>query len=274
MKRDEAAWRIWPVLTALAERRGTITYSALADVIGSVDHRHGWPLGLIQDYCLNLNLPPLTILVVSKTSGRPGHGFTDLEEDELQTGRHAVWAYPWSPANPFDYAASGAEISELARRACRDPNAAAEIYALVRSRGVAQMIFRRAVLLAYASRCAFCGVSFTACLEAAHIIPWTEASHAERISPTNGLCLCANHHRMFDGGHMTLSPEGKVVCETTQADETWSDGDRALTTRLERKDAHMPRARTLWPALASLAWSYQDHGWNALPWSLRAPPIR
>lgn len=268
MKRDEAAWRIWPVLTALAKQRKTITYSALADVIGSVDHRHGWALGLIQDYCLNLDLPPLTILVVSKTSGEPGHGFVALEDDEREAGRGAVWAYPWPDSNPFGYAESGAEIDDLAKRLRREPDAAEDVYNLVRSRGIAQMIFRRAVIDAYGGRCAFCGISFKACLEAAHIIPWGLSTRAQRICPTNGLCLCVNHHRMFDAGQMMLGPTGLVVCEQGKADDTYSDGDRTLTTRLERKAAYLPHRQNLRPAAASLAWRYSHDGWDKPPWSL------
>lgn len=271
MKRDEAALRIWPVLTELAKRRARITYSALADAIGSVDHRHGWALGLIQDYCLNLNLPPLTILVISKTSGKPGHGFVALEEDEREAGRSAVWAYPWPVANPFAYAVDGAEISGLAKRLRQDPAAAEEIYSLVKSRGIAQMVFRRAVVDAYGARCAFCGITFGACLEAAHIVPWAVASREQRISPTNGLCLCANHHRMLDAGLMILSSAGRIVCETPRADATYSDGDRTLATRLEMKPAFLPRNRALWPASASLAWRYDHHGWDQPPWSLGVP---
>ena len=271
LKRDEAARRIWPVLTALAKKRRTITYSALADVIGSIDHRHGWALGLIQDYCLNLGLPPLTILVVSKTSGQPGHGFVALEEDEREAGRGAVWAYPWPASNPFDYATTGAEIGELAKRLRQDPQAAEDVYNLVRSRGVAQMIFRRAVIDAYAGRCAFCGISFKACLEAAHIIPWGMATREQRISPTNGLCLCANHHRVFDAGLMTLDPNGRIVCERAKPDATYSKGDRVLTTRLHREAAYLPHRLILRPAPASLAWRYSHHGWDEPPWSLGDP---
>lgn len=268
LKRDEAARRIWPVLTDLAARRQTITYSALADRIGSVDHRHGWALGLIQAYCLNVGLPPLTILVISKTHGQPGHGFIALEDEEREAGKSAVWTYPWPSENPFAYAVSGAEITALASRVRRDPETADEVYRLVRSRGVAQIIFRKAVIDAYQSRCAFCGISFTACLEAAHIIPWTAATPAERISPTNGLCLCVNHHRMFDAGLMVLGPAGQIVCEQPKSDGSYSPGDRSLTTRLEGKPAFLPHRRNLRPAAASLAWRYRSAGWDQAPWSL------
>jgi len=278
MKKDEAACYIWPALIDVAARRATITYSDLADVIGSVDHRHGWPLGLIQEYCQDRHLPPLTILVVSKASGLPGHGFTALEADEREAGFEAVWSYPWPSDNPFAYGASGQAIDALAHQLCKDPQTAAATYALVKSRGVAQMVFRRAVLEAYDHQCAFCGVTFEQCLDAAHIIPWTIASPAERVSPVNGLCLCSNHHRLFDAGLLTVDPHGRIIGADAKPDHTYSKADKTLTTSLEKVSALLPKDRRLRPAAASLAHHYLLHQWTSAPWSLNiaaegeAPP--
>ncbi len=67
--------------------------------------------------------------------------------------------------------------------------------------------FRREVLLAYNSRCAICDFTVTMensliGLEAAHI-RWRSSEGPDIV--TNGLALCANHHRMFDRGVFSLA---------------------------------------------------------------------
>ncbi|MBN1460493.1 MAG: HNH endonuclease [Armatimonadetes bacterium] len=73
--------------------------------------------------------------------------------------------------------------------------------------------FRERVLRAYERRCAVCdfdvhlGTNAIA-LDAAHIM-WHQAGGPDRES--NGLALCALHHRLFDRGAFTLSLERQVV---------------------------------------------------------------
>jgi putative restriction endonuclease len=66
--------------------------------------------------------------------------------------------------------------------------------------------FRRAVLAAYAYRCAVCGLDVRVCnvtvgLEAAHI-RWHQADGPDSVD--NGLALCTLHHKLFDFGAITL----------------------------------------------------------------------
>lgn len=233
MKREIAAYYIWDELTALARRRDKpTTYSALSDVIGSIDHRLGWPLGLIQDYCLETRQPPLTILVVSKTTGKPGHGFTALGRDALDAGLEEVRAHDWSRENPFAFALTSATLNSLVRKATKGGKAAQEVYALVKSRGMVQVLFRRAVLAAYERQCAFCRVGIEACLEAAHVVPWTLATEAQRISPDNGICLCRNHHKLFDEGFITVDWNNRIFCRQVQNGRKFTNPDRALTTSM------------------------------------------
>ncbi len=57
--------------------------------------------------------------------------------------------------------------------------------------------FRRDVLRAYSHRCAICGIQLDL-VDAAHIIPHSHPDGYDTIS--NGLALCALHHRSFDAG--------------------------------------------------------------------------
>lgn len=73
--------------------------------------------------------------------------------------------------------------------------------------------FREKVLRAYEYRCAICGFDVrmdnsTIALEAAHI-KWHQANGAETES--NGLALCALHHKLFDRGAFTLSNDFEVL---------------------------------------------------------------
>lgn len=68
-----------------------------------------------------------------------------------------------------------------------------------------QSFFRQAVLSAYEHRCCITGISVPECLVACHIVPWNEAPHL-RTDPTNGLCLSATFHRLFDAGLVTIRP--------------------------------------------------------------------
>jgi putative restriction endonuclease len=81
--------------------------------------------------------------------------------------------------------------------------------AIVQQR-IKQRFFRRAVLSSYRSRCCISRVSDTRLLVASHIVPWrTDA--ANRLNPSNGLCLSAIHDRAFDEGLFTLSEDWRIV---------------------------------------------------------------
>lgn len=73
--------------------------------------------------------------------------------------------------------------------------------------------FRRIVLTAYGHQCAVCGLQLllsgaAIALEAAHI-RWHQACGPSSIQ--NGLCLCVLHHKVFDLGAITLTPELVVL---------------------------------------------------------------
>ena len=73
--------------------------------------------------------------------------------------------------------------------------------------------FRLKVLTAYEYRCAVCGFdvrlgTVSIALDAAHI-QWHQAGGPAKES--NGLALCVLHHKTFDLGAFTLSPEGVLL---------------------------------------------------------------
>ncbi len=81
--------------------------------------------------------------------------------------------------------------------------------AVVRQR-VKQNFFRRAVLASYRDRCCISGVSDSRLLVASHIVAWS-ADKANRLNPSNGLCLSAIHDKAFDSHLFTLSNDWRVI---------------------------------------------------------------
>ncbi|HXY84815.1 MAG TPA: HNH endonuclease, partial [Gaiellaceae bacterium] len=71
-----------------------------------------------------------------------------------------------------------------------------------------QARFRGRVVPAYREQCAICRLKEIRLLEAAHIVADVEESGDPVIS--NGLALCAIHHRAFDHDLVAISPEYKV----------------------------------------------------------------
>jgi hypothetical protein len=105
-------------------------------------------------------------------------------------------------------------LKATASRAVRDDPALADYTGEMRQAIVLQRIkqdfFRRAVLASYRGRCCISGVSDARLLVASHIVPWRE-DKANRLNPSNGLCLSAIHDKAFDQHLFTLSDEHRIV---------------------------------------------------------------
>lgn len=253
----ERAYRAWPFLIARAAEGSKVTYSELADHLGIHVRPIRYVLGVIQDWCLREEKPPLTILVVNKGQGRQGEGFIAWDASDVEEGYKAVFAYPWHDrANPFEFAAEDATDPErLARVVVGRPQDAAAVYQRVKTRGIAQVVFRLALLDAYRRQCAFCGLSFTDALQGAHIIPWGLATAEQRVSPANGLLLCSTHHSLFDAGILGVSANRKIVCHRGKVPQAhhWTAMDETIAGALDSQPLLLPFDKRLWPADAALA---------------------
>ena len=81
---------------------------------------------------------------------------------------------------------------------------------VVTEQRIKQNFFRRAVLSSYRGRCCMSGLSEARLLVASHIVPWSK-DKANRLNPSNGLCLSAIHDKAFDKGLITLTDDFKIV---------------------------------------------------------------
>lgn len=94
-------------------------------------------------------------------------------------------------------------------KAVMNIKAGEEREALVKIR-VNQGEFRKG-LLRRKSCCCLCGIENEELLIASHIKPWSKSTAEEKTDIYNGLLLCPNHDKLFDGGWITFDKDGKII---------------------------------------------------------------
>lgn len=260
----ERAYRAWPILTKRARDRSTITYGELGKALGIHHRAIRYVLGVIQDYCLEEKLPPLTILIVN-ASGLPGTGFIAFDLDDFEEGLEKVYGFDWEGnENPFGFSEYGDSYKSIIESLTHDPICAQDVYTRVKSRGIKQIIFRDALLRAYSRCCAFTEISFPEALEACHIVPWSQTTPAGRLDVRNGLLLNSFHHKLFDCGFITLTEDHRIVYyDADEEERTYSNLDRALTSDLHGKSMHVPHRFTLRPSPEYITNHHHIAGWDA-----------
>jgi hypothetical protein len=102
MKRSERALQIWQILISAAHNRQILTYQIVGEITGMGSGTQSQTLDMIMRYCKRNNLPPLTSLVVQKTSGRPGEGLTTVVDRDRD--RERVFAVNWFRRRPVTVA--------------------------------------------------------------------------------------------------------------------------------------------------------------------------
>ncbi len=116
--------------------------------------------------------------------------------------------------------------------------------------------FRRAVVTAYAHRCALCGIRMLTldghtAVDASHIVPWS-ISHDDR--PANGMALCRLCHWAFDEGLLGVSTQYVVVASSQLAMASNLPGH---LSNLEGRGIVGPAEKTFWPDPDSLEWHHK-----------------
>lgn len=261
----ERAMRAWVVLAEVAAARGVITYGDLAAKLGVTNPKAcRYFLDPIQSYCLINQIPPLTILVVTKGKKKPGVGFIAHDTEALNEGMAQVWGYDWKKGgNPFDFAESGETLESLTKKLIEDPNTAEVLSSLVRNRGMRQVVFRAALMKAYEGKCALTGLAFTELLEACHIVPWAECTPAQQIDVRNGILLNRLHHRMFDTGYMTIDENYDVHIDQHKSLGWGRDQVRnAIAKDLNGTRIALPARKEHWPDPGLLAKHSESWGWE------------
>lgn len=82
--------------------------------------------------------------------GVPGPGFIGWPLDDIGTAHELVFAYDWSQvANPYEAFGVMDTPESLAHSLVENPENREDVYAKVKVRGIAQTVFKKALMLAY-----------------------------------------------------------------------------------------------------------------------------
>ncbi len=103
-----------------------------------------------------------------------------------------------------------------------------------------QSWFRRAILSDYRNRCCVTGLAVPGLLNASHIVPWSENTK-NRLNPENGLCLNILHHRAFDLGMMTITPDGAIKISPSLRAAARPNSRASFIAEVHGKKIEMPR---------------------------------
>lgn len=104
---------------------------------------------------------------------------------------------------------------------------------------VNQHFFRSTILTSYESRCCITGLAIPTLLDASHIAPWSKDAN-NRMNPRNGLCLNLLHHKAFDEGLITITPEFRVRVSSSLMPSIAGDL-YDLFERYDNQPARLPR---------------------------------
>lgn len=146
---DALAHALWPIVVDSLVRGNAVAMSELAAMTSVNEVTLAPAVALVREFVeAELGTPGALAVTDELTRGPIG----------LQSEHATVLA---SLPNPFEYAMAGGSAEELARTLLTN-GGASRVSTVVPVRGAAQMIFRRALLAAYDSRCAFCGTGLIA----------------------------------------------------------------------------------------------------------------
>lgn len=128
---------------------------------------------------------------------------------------------------------------------------------LMPAKTVRDRAFRDSVLMTYRKSCAVCRVSVRlgdsiVGMEAAHI-RWHASGGPDDV--TNGLALCSLHHKLFDRGALTLSPDGKRIWVSELANGR--NVERVLG-RFHNRLVARPNQTESSPAQGFVAWHHKE----------------
>jgi HNH endonuclease len=119
-----------------------------------------------------------------------------------------------------------------------------------------QQAFKERVLWAYKERCALCGFGVRSGgeprgLDAAHIIPFENGGTSRDVR--NGICLCANHHRLFDKPvwGWTLDEDLRLIVGR-DAELVQTAGTNCIPSLEGKRPPYLPGSSALWPALEAI----------------------
>lgn len=157
-----------------------------------------------------LNIASLDPAITS--TGRAGLGNASVLDREVWTEFHSDWERLAVECQLLRQQLDKNTVEELELESDEllPEDFTGETRQVLTTQRIKQYFFRRAVLSSYRERCCMSGLSEPRLLVASHIVPWSK-DKANRLNPSNGLCLSAIHDRAFDKGLITLTDDFKIV---------------------------------------------------------------
>ncbi len=73
-----------------------------------------------------------------------------------------------------------------------------------------QSVLREYVLNLYNNECALCKINKPDLLVCSHIKPW-KIDEENRLNPSNAICFCVLHDKLFDKGYFSLDKDYKII---------------------------------------------------------------
>lgn len=248
------ARQVWMFLAQAAEANSLVHPSILSEKLNVPPAQIRDCLDLIDSVCKSENWPSLTSVV------QPIDLHGDIRDSKVvsiarfHSDVHAENSFTsridWKlMPNPFDFVLR-ATTDQLVQRLVENPSPdeSSAVYRLVKIRGSAQVVFARMMRRIYDNQCAFCGFSVAPALEAAHIKPWPMCLPSERLLPSNGLLLCAVHHKLFDAGLISLDKWNIIRVFSPRSMTYIAKADDQYVLDLNGSLAHMPIDLNLRPS--------------------------
>lgn len=121
--------------------------------------------------------------------------------------------------------------------------------------------FKSMILTSYSSKCAFCGIQLNL-IDAAHIIP---VQYSGTDETSNGIALCALHHRAFDRNLITFNTDYQVLFNKVQIKklrEIGLDGGEKKFLKDIRAIIHLPPADSDRPHIEYIKLANEIRGWT------------
>jgi len=121
--------------------------------------------------------------------------------------------------------------------------------------------FKSRVLTSYTNKCAFCGVQLKL-IDAAHIVP---VQHDGTDETSNGIALCALHHRAFDRNLVTFNAEYQILTNQSQfhkLTEIGLDGGAEKFVNDLRAVIHLPPTVSDRPHVDYINYANEVRGWR------------
>ncbi len=121
--------------------------------------------------------------------------------------------------------------------------------------------FKSRILTSYSNHCAFCGIQLKL-IDAAHIVP---VQHDGTDETSNGIALCALHHRAFDRNLVTFNGDYQIIYNEQQFDklrEIGLDGGSDRFVDDLRAVIHLPPSINDRPHVNYINLANRIRGWD------------